>query len=459
MKHHHLLSTGLKILAFSLIPSAVWATQPLTEFLNAAKTHSFDAREQIATSDQRRWERGAALGRLLPSFTARGVYQHNQYDVQILFPGATEPVVITPQNQLDAFLQLDVPLIDIASYHRYRQAHHMAEAADLQKELAGSEVDRAVARSYYSFLGASALVQAAEKSVANAQRNLDYVDTRRQVGVALELDYERARANLERTNQDLADAGLMRDLAARALQTLTGIAPQSVDVYPEDDLQGEGNLSTWLASRDTPTDKVQRKYVEAAASARRAAATALLPTLSANAQERFTNAAGFVGRNNYYTLQAVLSWRLDYSTYATAEAQAAAADVQSVRSERARRGLEDSIYDAFRRVETGVAKSTAARLQAAAAAKAARLSMDRYESGAVTQLDVTQSQRDAFQAEAALIQADVDLAYARALLRTAAGKPVDETHVKQRRPITDPLPIAERTEPAAPSTPASGSAP
>lgn len=443
MKHHYLLSAGLKILTFSLLPSAALATQPLARFLNAAKTNSFEAREQTATSTQRGWEKGAALGRLLPSFSARGVLQHNQYEVQVQLPGAPEPIVITPQNQLDAFLQLDVPLIDISSYHRYRQAQHTAEAAELQKELVGADVDRAVARSYYSFLGASALARAAEQSVANAQKNLAYVDARRQVGVALELDYERARANLERTNQELADASLMRDLAARALQTLTGISPEPVDVYPEDDLGSEGSMATWLASRDTPSDKVQRKYLEAAASGRRAASTALLPTLSANAQERFTNAAGFVGRSNYYTLQAVLSWRLDYATYATAHAQAAAADVQSIRSERTRRGLEDSIYDAFRRVETGIAKSAAARLQAAAASKAAQLSMDRYQAGSVTQLDVTQSQRDAFQAEAARIQADVDLAYARALLRTAAGKPVDETHVKQRQDMTESLPITE----------------
>jgi outer membrane protein len=250
------------------------------------------------------------------------------------------------------------------------------------------------------------------------------------VGVALELDYERALANLERIRQDLADAVLMRDLAARNLETLSGISPTPATAYPEDDLRGEGDIAEWLATKETPMDRVQQRLTLAAASGRRAAASVLLPTLSVNGQQRFTNAAGFVGRTEYYTLQAVLSWRLDYGTFATAKAQAAAAEVQNIVSERMRRGLEDSIYDAYKRVEAGLAKSASARLQAAAARKAADLAVARYGVGAVTQLDVTQSQREAFQAEAGRIGADADLAYARALLRTAAGKPVDESHVR-----------------------------
>jgi hypothetical protein len=111
----------------AILPSAAFATQPLTQFLSEAKTRSFQAREQTATREQRRWEKGAALGRILPSFSARGVYQRNQFAVQVALPGRPEPIVITPQNQLDAFLQLDVPLIDVAGYHRYRQAEHAAE--------------------------------------------------------------------------------------------------------------------------------------------------------------------------------------------------------------------------------------------------------------------------------------------------------------------------------------------
>lgn len=426
MKHSYLLSIGFKILAFSLLPLSASATQPLETFLTAAQSHSFDSREQSATTEQRNWEKGAALGRLLPSFTARGTFTHNQYAAIVTLPGQPEPVTITPENQLDGLLQLDVPLVDVSSYHRYRQAGHAAAAADMQLELTGKDVQRSVGRAYYSFLGGSALVGAAEKSVALAEANLSYVGTRREIGVALDLDYQRAKANLERSKQELADAALMRDLAARNLETLTGIAPtEAGDDFPSDDLHTEGSMQEWLGVKDTPTRRVQARLDQAAASGRRAAATALLPTLSGMANERFTNAGGFIGRTEFYTLQAILQWKLDYGTYATAQAQSVASDVQAIRVERALRGVSDMIFEAYKRVETGIVKSQSARVQEAATQQAADLALERYQAGSATQLDVTQAQRDAFQARAARISADADLVFARLSLRATAGRPLD----------------------------------
>lgn len=470
MKLSQLLSGRSKMRQIALIllfSAPAGATQPLADFLAGARSSSFDARSQAATVEQRGWEKDAALGRLLPSFTARGTYTHNQIEVALpasAIPGATEDVVITPQNQLDAVLTLDVPLVDVANYYRYGQARHLAKAAEAQGELTGTTLDQAVTRAYYNFIGASALVSAADRNVKIAEENLAYVTTRVGAGVATELDRERARANLELAKQGRVDADLGRILAARSLETLSGIQATPVTEYPVDDLRREGNLSEWLASHDTPNDRVQRHLSEAAASAKKAAAFSLLPTLSANAQERLTNATGFAGRADFYTLQAVLQWRLDYSTYATAQAQAAAADVQIVAAERTRRSTEDQVFEAYQRVESGIAKSASARAQAEAASKAEKLALERYKAGALTQLEVTQSQKEAFQANASRIQADADLAYARVWLRVIAGKPatVPPSSIPPER-VDDleaqkPLPeVAPSTAPAVPGAP--GAAP
>ena len=98
----------------------------------------------------------------------------------------------------------------------------------------------------------------------------------------------------------------------------------------------------------------------------------------------------------------------------------------AARHEKLQRVGRQRLHGNFRRVEAGVAKSRAARAQADAAARAASLSSDRYAAGVATQLDVTQAQRDAFLASAAKIQADADLAFARASLRLAAGVPVSD---------------------------------
>jgi outer membrane protein TolC len=101
--------------------------------------------------------------------------------------------------------------------------------------------------------------------------------------------------------------------------------------------------------------------------------------------------------------------------------------VAQVREARSRRAVSDLIYEAYRRVENGIVKSRSARAQVEAANKAADLAVERYQAGVSTQLDVTQAQRDAFLAEASRIQADADLAFARASLRLAAGRSPSDT--------------------------------
>jgi outer membrane protein len=411
--------------------SAAFATEPLQSFLDRSKSHSFDAREAVATEQQRSAEARVALGKLTPAFSARGVYTRNQEEVIATFPSMPpRELVITPLNQLDAFLQLDVPIIDLANYHRYKAARAIAESAAEQRGVTTIDVSRSVARAYYQYLGAGALLDSANESVKAAEANLRNVDDRRGAGAATDLDHARAAASVARAQQDLADAELSAALAARSLESLSGLTPTPGGRAEADDLQAEGTLSGWLgAAAQLPQDRVARKLGEAAEQNRKAASRALFPTLAGSAQERFTNATGFGGRNASYVLQLTLSWRLDYATLATTDAQSAALEVQRVRVEKTRRAAEDAVFEAFKRVEAGLAKSRAARAQDSAAQRAAALSLDRYGAGVATQLDVTQAQRDAFLASAAKIQADADLAFARASLRLAAG-----VSVSDRRP-------------------------
>lgn len=413
-------TTGLLALAAA---RPAHATQPLDEFVSRSKTASFDARELEATERQREAEAGAALGRILPVASARGVYTRNQYEAAITLPGTSTRLVITPQDQFDAFLQVDVPLVDVSSYYRWRSAQGIARAATEQRGATGIDVTRSVARSYFQFISAAALASSAKNSVAAAEANFTYVQNRREAGAATDLDRERARANVERARQDVADAELVGALAARSLETLSGLSPTPPGDFNGDDLHEEAPLGRWAQlAGETPTERAARELSQAATDAKKSANYALLPTIAGSAQERFTNATGFTGNTSIYTLQLVASWRLDYTTLKNASVQAAAADVTTVREERNRRGVADAVFEAYRRVENGIVKSRSARAQAVAANKASELAVERYQAGVSTQLDVTQAQRDAFLAEASRIQADADLAFARASLRLAAGR-------------------------------------
>ncbi len=397
------------------------ATQPLSEFIERAAQQGFDARESRAASEQREAESDAALGGLLPVFSARGVYTRNQYEA--VFQGPTGPVVIVPYNQLDAYLQLDVPIVDLARYHRYKSQRALADSAREQTKATGLEVASAVARSYFQFIGASALARSAALSVKTAEDNRRVVEERLAAGVANDLDRERALANVARTQQQLADAELGVALAARGLETLSGLSPTPSEQFPADDLHEEAPLQRWEAlANQTPQRRAAESAERAARESQKAASRALLPTLSASAQERFTNATGFAGHEAVYALQLIAAVRLDYTTVASARAQAAAAELQRVRVERTSRAVLDATFEAHRRVQSNIVKSRAARVQAASAERAAKLAAERYAAGVATQLDVTEAQRDAFEAAAASIQADADLALARAQLRLSVGR-------------------------------------
>lgn len=422
--------------AVSALPALAVATQPLDVFLARAGAQSFDAREASATERQRSAEADAALGRLIPAVSARGVYTRNQQEVAANLPGVPERLVITPLDQLDAVFQLDVPIVDLASYYRYRAARAVARGATAQRDATTVDVSRSVARAYYQYLGASALVRSAQQSIGAAEANQQNVAARQSAGAATDLDRERALANVSRARQDLADAELGVALSGRSLETLSGLSPEASDgAFRQDELRPEAPLASWLdlAAR-SPAARVAGHQREAAEQTGKAAGASLLPTLSANAQERLSNATGFAGRVSNYSLQLVLSWRLDYGLLKSDTAQQASIEAQQVRLERTERALADATFEAYQRVQAGIAKSQAARDQARAASRAADLAQDRYGVGAATQLDVTQAQREAFLAAASQIQADSDLAYARAALRLAAGVPVtSESATSARR--------------------------
>jgi len=154
--------------------------------------------------------------------------------------------VITPLNQLDAFLQLDVPIIDLASYHRYKAASALAESASAQNGATTIDVGRSVAQAYYQFLGASALVDSARESIQTAEANQKNVDDRRAAGAATDLDHERALASVARAEQDLADAELGAALAARSLETLSGHQSRRRTAFPRRRPARRGTLQNWL---------------------------------------------------------------------------------------------------------------------------------------------------------------------------------------------------------------------
>ncbi len=262
----------------ALPPSDALATQPLAAFLQKSQTDNLEAREGRAAAEQSEAEAEAAFGRLLPSFTARGTYTRNQEEAAITLPGSSQEIVITPRDQFDAALRVEVPLLDLGSYHRYHAGRARAASSVERTAVTKKSVARSVAQAYYEFVAASALVTSANQSLAVSQSNFELVPTRRGAGVATDLDLESARANVERARRDLSEAELSVALASRRLKTLSGLAPSPSEGLPEDDLRPEPPLTAFTRGIDaSPEVRASRVGLEAAAEERKAATAALAP--------------------------------------------------------------------------------------------------------------------------------------------------------------------------------------
>jgi outer membrane protein TolC len=430
----HFSTVRLIIVAAAIIGAAApaRALQPLADFLAGAVTASVDNREAAMTAVAQREESLVAIGQELPGLAVRGTYTRNQF--QAVFPvpgkagGQINTIVIQPFDQLDLFAQADAPIIDVAGWARAHASVHAARAARYNARATALEVQKRVALHYYTLVGAEALRASAERTLAAAQANANLTLQRRLGGVATALDVQRAQAEVERARQNIADAELQAQLARRALLTLTGIVASGDAVAVEDDLHAEAPLARWEATPAAaiPALGAAAEQARSATASAHAAALSLIPTVTATFVERVTNATGFIGQAEYFTFTANANWRFDLTTIAIIRAQSAQAQIARIREERARLAVRDEIYEAWQRVRTGIVKSQAARALAHAADLAARHATERYANGAGTQLDVVQAQRDAFSAQVGRIQADADLAFARALLRLTAGNFLDQ---------------------------------
>ena len=160
----------LALAAWTLAARPALALQPVTEFLEHARTWNPQNRAAHATTSQRDAEVAISTGNLLPNFSATGTYTRNQYEVDDgRAPRRSESArrhhpsehVIQPQNQLDANVILNVPLINIANWDRRAGAEGDARGRAGRRGERELTVEKSVLRDYYTLLGDEAVLLSA----------------------------------------------------------------------------------------------------------------------------------------------------------------------------------------------------------------------------------------------------------------------------------------------------------
>jgi len=147
--------------------------------------------------------------------------------------------------------------------------------------------------------------------------------------------------------------------------------------------------------------------------------------LGASATETLTNATGFVGKPLAYAASVTLTENFDATMIEAVKAAEAAATQAQLRADRTRDTARDQIVTDWQHVHALIARVRAARTQVDANRVADQILRDRSAAGTASSLDVQLADRDLFNSEASLIQAEANLAAARAALRLSSGLPWD----------------------------------
>ncbi len=306
-----------------LVSSAALAGEVgLKQLLDAADKNNVDRRIMAEQVRKARADTEQTWSALAPTLMTQGVWTHNQMEVALDLAASMNPLlqvmqqvfvmkpgipsipdisgkasVITPLNQLDAIFRLDLPLVDTTRWMRIK-AQGIAEESAVEKEnLTRDVVKRQVVGGWYAYAAALALRDSAKRTAEVSVKQMELTEIRGKVGVVTELDMLRSRAEVERTKQMVADTNTLVNTTRRMLTTLAGLEPPELAQLPADDLSDEAPLAE-LEPRieGLPAIHAADKDAEAARVISESAKLVLVPTVTANFQERLTNATGFSGR-------------------------------------------------------------------------------------------------------------------------------------------------------------------
>jgi outer membrane protein TolC len=395
----------------------------LETFIQASRSRSIQNREAQARLAVEEAAHDAATADLLPALSANAGYTRNQYEIAIQVPdgaSSVRPIITTAQNQLDATLRAQAPLVDVPAFINVRTATRRVQAASHRLEATTRDTDRAVIDAYYDRISSSGIERAAIRALQASRDSLEVIRGKRLAELASDTDVARAEAEVERRVQALAEARLSRALAERRLRTLTGLDTHGEAPLPEFDATAPPPLAELTRSLSTlPAVRAATADEAASVSTKSGAWLAFLPRLNAEASQRFTNVTG-LARSPAWAAGVSAEWRLDPSTWGSARREQANVTVASLSKQRATEEALAAIEDAHEEVSARIARACAANAQITAARRAAETARARLNAGTATTLDVTLAERDVFDAEVAEAQARAELTRSRAHLMLAS---------------------------------------
>ncbi len=361
----------------------------------------------------------------LPTLALNGTYTRLDSD-RSLPASATSPArVLQPADSLAGNAQLAVPVLAPQRWASWWRASNNAKAQAATSDDVRRQVALNAARTWLSVLGQKRVLEAAVRARETAKAHVDYATQRRVGGVGNRLDEIRAQQEhaVSKTQAENAAGQLVR------LQEQLGVAVGG-DV-PLDAALNEPQLQAPASVEEAMKSAPDRLDVKAAQARRDAAErsthadfTDYLPLLTLVGQPFLTNPASPTQPQTGWQAQAVLSiplydGGLRYGQQKERRANAKQTDAQL---EVALRQAKSEVRGAFEIVKHADEALSAARDAAKQAREALDLSNIAYAAGSITNLEVTDAERRARDAETQAAVAEDAARQARLDLLAASGR-------------------------------------
>lgn len=447
-----------RILAALLLTFPLLASAGETLTLDAALAEAERASPDLAAARARLEQARANVARVragyLPQLKAAGSYTRNSEEAELQLPveftvremgtptsgeglpGAPTTYAVVPtrvvestiqaRDQLGAQLELTQAILAPPLWYAMEAAGASARAVTATTEAARRELRFGVAQAYYAAAAAQQLVAIQERQLAVARAHERDAELQTSAGVQPRMTLLRASIESGRAEQDLVRAQNAREGANSALAALLGRGDATdfaLEQPPAPALPADVSTLEDEAVRRRPEILAAGAASDAAAASRRAATARYLPSVGAFGQARWSNVAGFTGKEETWAAGAALSWSVFDGGAREAERREAGARVAEADATRV--SATNRARDEVRRARVDLASARANRAKAehqvTLARENQRLVEVAFRAGQSTSLEATDANAALTTAELAAVNERLNADLAALRLLRAAG--------------------------------------
>ncbi|HUJ27839.1 MAG TPA: TolC family protein [Myxococcales bacterium] len=396
----------------------------LEQAVESARQHQPQIRQAHAATDAANARAREAFAPMLPQVSAQAGYTRKTTN--------TSTVAFTPSspNLFSDSISASQLIWDFGtSPYRWKSADAAADAQAANERAVGLQVDFTVRQAFFAARADRALVQVAQDNLTNTQAHLKQTEGFVQAGTHPEIDLLQARTDAANAQVQLINAQNTYETAKVTLNAAMGVlGPTDYDVSDEslgavNDEDADAQPLFDEAMKTRPEVENIQKLVEADELTVRSYWGQYLPALSANAG--LTQVGNSISDLTWNASVGVaLSWNVFQGGLTRAQQQEAEANVQQevAALDLLKQQLRSDVDSA--RLAVRAAKSSISAAQEALANAKVRLKLaeQRYQVGVGSAIELGDAQVALTQAAAQAVQADDNLATARAQLLRALGR-------------------------------------